>query len=135
MAEDLRTKACASCGWPALAGTRRCPFCREAIPNPPAIVVRTGRRTDTLLWLTLAWIAAMLPVSVLVLVTLGIPFALPAFLASFVPAIAVWMLHQRVSRRKRRIGARGSRSGFNSDTGEPDLSTGSGNTSSDARRR
>jgi hypothetical protein len=135
MAEDLRTRACESCGWPALAGTRRCPFCREAMPIPPTVVVHAGRRTDTLPWLALAWIAAMLPVSVLVLITLGMPFALPAFLASFVPAVGVWLLHQRVSRRKRRISGRGSRFGTNSDAGATDLSAGSGNTSSDTRSR
>lgn len=135
MAEELRTKACEACGWPALHGTRRCPFCREPFPAPPVVNSPGRRAANTPRWIALAWIAAMLPVSVLVLITLGLPFALPAFLASFLPAIGVWLLHQRVTRRKRRLS--GGRAGGSQGDGwqAGDLSTGSGNPSSDARSR
>jgi hypothetical protein len=135
MREDVRTQACEACGWPALAGTRRCPYCREAFPKPTLVAVRGGRRADTLLWLALAWTAAMLPVGLLVLMTLGVPFALPVFLASFVPAAGVWLLHQRVSRRKRRLGGRADRRRGDSAVGAGDQPTGSSNASRDARSR
>jgi hypothetical protein len=131
--EELRTKACEACGWPALTGTLRCPYCRELFPKPPRIVVDPSRPADALPWLALAWITAMIPVCLLVLVTLGVPFALPAFVISFLPAIGVWLLHHRAGRRIRRIGGRGRKGARAIDTGSQP--TESGNTSHDARSR
>ena len=135
MTEDPRTAACEACGWPALAGTVRCPYCRTLFPKPPLIVAGAHRPADALPWLTLAWIAAMVPLSLLVLVTLGIPFALPVFVLSFVPAFGVWLLRHRAARRIRRIGRRDRRSAGSGVSGTGDQPSQSGNTSHDARSR
>ncbi|MGD9890144.1 MAG: hypothetical protein AB7R89_19090 [Dehalococcoidia bacterium] len=118
-----------------MAGTVRCPYCREPFPKPLRIAIpsqRPNRPTDALPWLALAWIAAMIPLCLLVLVTLGVPFALPAFIVSFVPAIGIWMLRHRAARRIRRLGRRDRRgaAGAASDTTDQPS-----NTSRDARSR
>ena len=135
MTEDPRTAACEACGWPALAGTVRCPYCREPFPKPPLIVISAHRPVDALPWLALAWFAAMVPLTLLVLVTLGMPFALPAFVISFVPALGVWLLRHRAARRIRRIGRRDQRRAGGRLTGTGDQPSQSGNTSHDARSR
>lgn len=132
MSEDPRTSACESCGWPALTGTVRCPYCREPFPKPPLIVIGAHRPADVLPWLAMAWMAAMAPLSLLVLVTLGVPFALPAFMISFLPALGVWLLRRRASRRIRHIGRRRAGRGV---SGSGDQPSQSGNTSHDARSR
>jgi hypothetical protein len=133
--EDLRTAACEACGWPALAGTVRCPYCREPFPKPLLIAIKPNRPADALPWLALAWLAAMIPLSLLVLVTLGVPFALPAFIVSFVPAIGVWLLRHRAAGRIRRIGRRDRRGAGGGALGAGDQPCQSGNTSHDARSR
>jgi hypothetical protein len=133
--EDPQTTACESCGWPALAGTVRCPYCREPFPKPPLIVIGARRPSDALPWLAMAWIAAMVPVSLLVLVTLGVPFALPAFVILFIPALGVWLLRHRATRRIRHIGRRDRRRARGGVMGTDDRPSQSGNTSRDARSR
>jgi hypothetical protein len=69
------------------------------------------------------------------LVTLGVPFALPAFVISFVPAIGVWLLRHRAARRIRRIGRRDQRRTRRGVSSTGDQPSQSGNTSHDARSR
>jgi hypothetical protein len=77
----------------------------------------------------------MIPLSLLVLVTLGVPFALPAFIVSFAPALGIWLLRHRATRRIRRLGRRQGSGGGSGISGANDQPRQSGNTSHDTRSR
>ena len=97
MANEVRTRACAACGWPALAGTRRCPYCRAPFPRVPR--GRRQRTADPLQWLALAWTAAMVPTVLLALAILGVLPALLALGVSLTPVLFVWLLRRRSAMR------------------------------------
>lgn len=97
MADDLRTRACGSCGFPALTGTRRCPFCREPFPRPAPLT--HGGRPDPLAWLAAGWAVTMAPLVMLALTTIGMPFTLPMLAAALVPGCVVWLLRRRTAMR------------------------------------
>jgi lysylphosphatidylglycerol synthetase-like protein (DUF2156 family) len=97
-------------------------------------MLRTGAASDPLNGLALAWVASMIPVTLLILATLGLSFALAMLAVSFRPAAGVWVFHRRVAARVGRFGRRRARgaqgtAGLHGSTTEP------GNTSSDARSR
>jgi membrane protein implicated in regulation of membrane protease activity len=97
-------------------------------------MLRTGAASDPLNGLALAWVASMIPVTLLILATLGLSFALAMLAVSFLPAAGVWVFHRRVAARVGRFGRRRARgaqgtAGLHGSTTEP------GNTSSDARSR
>jgi hypothetical protein len=71
----------------------------------------------------------------LVLVTLGVPFALPALFISLAPAAGIWLLRHRAMRRIRRIGRRDRKGIGGGASGAGDQPSQPGNTSHDARSR
>ena len=97
MANEVRTRACAGCGWPAVAGTRRCPYCRAPFPRVRA--ARRQRAADLAQWLAVAWAAAIAPTILLALMTLGVLPALLALAVSLAPALFVWLLRRRSAMR------------------------------------
>lgn len=104
MSEELQSTACPACGWPALAGSRRCPFCREQLPRPRRAARR--RPSDLLGWLAVAWLLVSLPAVLLSLALVGLPLGVMAVVVALAPAFAVWLLHQRRAMRIGRFGAR-----------------------------
>ena len=138
MTEEVRARTCAACGWPALAGARRCPYCREPFPAPAVRIAHPARRaartSDPLRWLVLAWMVAMVPTLLLVLSTLGMPLALPAAVIAVAPALFVWLLRRRSDARIGRFRGRTGRSwaAWRRSRRDP---AGSGDRSPDRRRR
>lgn len=131
MVDEARTRACAECGWPALAGTRRCPYCRQPFP---AVRNTRRRRGDPIRWLVIVWAAAMAPVILLALSTLGAPLALGVCALSIAPGAFVWLLRRRSATRIERFGGRGQASRPTAWRRTKIDRAGSGNPSSDARR-
>ncbi|MGH2587078.1 MAG: hypothetical protein ACRDJE_19365, partial [Dehalococcoidia bacterium] len=104
MTEEIQTRACQSCGWPALATTRRCPFCREPFPRPS--IIRSRPQTDLLRLLALLWVVAMIPSAIVASSIVGAQLAILAFVVALIPAFCVGFLRQRSAMRIARLGGR-----------------------------
>ena len=103
MADDGRTRPCTECGWPALVGTRRCPYCRVRMPR---------ERRETLVlwwspplrWIVLTWAAAMASTAVLALLAMGPLLALAVCLIATTPLLFALALRHRSLARIRALG-------------------------------
>ena len=135
MAEELRTRVCAACGFPAVAEMRRCPFCREAFPRVRVPVSRRLSLLDPLSWLAIAWLALTIPVALLALVALGAPLAFVTVMVCLAPACFAWMLRGRTLARMRRLNRRRAGGGPSEGRFQAGKATGSEQPPSDARRR
>ena len=101
MVEEIQTRPCASCGWPALATARRCPYCRE--PFPRLRPVRVRRTRDPLRWLVIGWTAVTVPILLIAVAALGAPVALLAVGVALAPAFFIWLLRRRAAMRIGRL--------------------------------
>lgn len=129
MIEERPTRGCAACGWPALAETRRCPFCRAQL-RPTR---RAGRsrldRLDPLAIIAGTWVASSLIVAGLALALVGGPWAALVLLPLCAPFVALLALRQRTVARVRSLGRprRGHRA-------EPGATGGDGTTARSTSR-
>lgn len=94
MSPETRTQPCLECGWPALTGTRRCPFCRTELPRP-ARVHSLDWQTVPLGWLAAGWFGLMAGFVVVSLIVIGWQLALLIALASLGPVGFALLLRQR----------------------------------------
>ena len=133
MVEEIQTRPCASCGWPALATARRCPYCREPFPRLKPVRVRRGR--DPLRWMVIAWTGVTVPLLLVAVAALGLPMALLAVLVSLAPALFVWLLRRRGAMRIGRLTRRQQLSRTSAGRGSGGDPVQSGNPPSDLPRR
>lgn len=105
MSLETRTQPCLECGWPALTGTRRCPFCRTELPRP-ARVHSLDWQTVPLGWLAAGWFGLMAGFVVVSLIVIGWQLALLIALAALVPVGFALLLRQRTTARIRRLAVR-----------------------------
>ena len=127
MAVDERTRPCNECGWPALAGTRRCPYCRARMPHTRRISPALWR-SRSLRWIVLAWAGSTLGMAALALLVMGPLLAVAVVATALAPPICFALfqlvLHRRSAARIRALGRsrRASRKGLESpaDPGPPE---------------
>lgn len=104
MSEERLTQSCAACGWPALANTRRCPFCRTAL-TPSRRTARTRfEGIDPLAIIAGTWVVSNLIVAGLALAFVGAPWAALVLLPVCAPFVALLVLRQRTVARVRTLG-------------------------------
>lgn len=113
MPHEVEVRACAECGWPALAGTRRCPYCRTTMTVSLRARVAgwpaRHRVTDPFYLLALAYSIAMVLAFTVALATLGIPFAGLVALIAISPGVFLFALRRRTIARMRSLSARARR--------------------------
>ena len=102
--DEIRTRVCAGCGWPALLSAPRCPYCREPFPRPRPL--RARRTPDPLRWVVIGWTLVTVPTLLLAVTALGLPVALLAVGLSLAPAMFVWLLRRRAAMRIGRFSRR-----------------------------
>jgi hypothetical protein len=102
---EARTQPCLECGWPALAGTRRCPYCRAMLPRP-SHRHSFAWHTLPLGWLAAAWFGLMFGLIAVSFVVVGWPLALAISVASLGPVAFAALLRQRTLARIRALTAR-----------------------------
>ena len=107
MPNETRVQPCVECGWPALTGTRRCPFCRAALPRPRRSL-SLDWQTLPLLWLAAGWFGMMAGCFVAALIVVGLPLAGLVAAPALGPVLFALLLRQRSSARIRALGARRS---------------------------
>lgn len=104
MADDARVLCCQECGWPALLTTRRCPYCRAAMPR-----LRRARgrfRVRPLLTLAALWLISVISVVSITFWSLGGLAALAVAAIAAGPTIFLYLLHRRSAMRIRAMRAR-----------------------------
>ena len=124
MADDRGVQPCTECGWPALTGTRRCPYCRVYLARAGGFRRLAFRRTmhrslrAPLRWLTLMWLLAIAPAVVLAGTMVGLLPAAALLLMASAPIAFLWALNRRSAARIR---------GLNSPAGHRTHTPGSAN--------
>ena len=108
MSPETRTQPCLECGWPALTGTRRCPYCRAVLPRP-ARTLSFAWHTLPLGWLAAGWFGLMAGFVVVCLVVTGWQLALLVALGALGPVLFALLLRQRTTARIRGLTVRRAR--------------------------
>lgn len=107
MTDERRVQPCTECGWPALLGTRRCPYCRVRMSGARRFQLMGPRRAPLHLfgglprWLILAWFLAMAPAVLLTAAVFGLLPAAMLLLVTLTPPAFLWALNRRSAARIR----------------------------------
>lgn len=93
---------CEACGWPALNGTRRCPYCRTRL-TPERRIVALYRRVGLLPFAIAGWGVMTAGMALLALGVIGAVWAVFVVAVAATPIVAAFLLHRRTSARIRAL--------------------------------